>query len=154
MSQAPSSAAVNDPMKFAYWVPNVGGGLVVSKIQQRTDWGIDYNRKLAQLAENNGFEYAHGFGEAVKRADKSTHDQQGMWANSNFEDLVQYHDGFKTGLIGTPVQIAGKIVALKSIGVNLVLRGFLHYLEDVAYFGRKVLPLRRDLERLQAKKAA
>ena len=47
-----------DPVKFAYWVPNVSGGLVVSKIEQRTDWGYDYNRQLAVLAENNGFEYA------------------------------------------------------------------------------------------------
>ena len=31
-------------VKFAYWVPNVSGGLVVSKIEQRTHWGIDYNR--------------------------------------------------------------------------------------------------------------
>ena len=45
-------------VKFAYWVPNVSGGLVVSKVEQRTDWGIDYNRKLAQLAEEAGFEYA------------------------------------------------------------------------------------------------
>jgi len=27
----------NDAVKFAYWVPNVSGGLVVSKIEQRTD---------------------------------------------------------------------------------------------------------------------
>jgi hypothetical protein len=27
-----------DNIKFAYWVPNVSGGLVVSKIQQRTRW--------------------------------------------------------------------------------------------------------------------
>src|SRR3954453_531463 len=47
-----------DGIKFAYWVPNVSGGLVVSKIEQRTHWGIDYNRTLARLAENNGFEYA------------------------------------------------------------------------------------------------
>jgi FMNH2-dependent dimethyl sulfone monooxygenase len=46
------------PLKFAYWVPNVSGGLVTSTIEQRTDWGYDYNVKLAQLAENNGFEYA------------------------------------------------------------------------------------------------
>ena len=45
-------------MKFAYWVPNVSGGLVVSTIEQRTDWGYEYNKTLAQLAENNGFEYA------------------------------------------------------------------------------------------------
>jgi FMNH2-dependent dimethyl sulfone monooxygenase len=48
----------NDPVKFAYWVPNVSGGLVVSKIPQRTDWGLDYNVKLAQIAEKAGFDYA------------------------------------------------------------------------------------------------
>lgn len=47
-----------DNIKFAYWVPNVSGGLVVSKIEQRTSWDIDYNRKLAQIAERAGFEYA------------------------------------------------------------------------------------------------
>jgi len=44
--------------EFAYWVPNVSGGLVNSNIEQRTSWTIDYNRKLAQIAEANGFEYA------------------------------------------------------------------------------------------------
>ena len=47
-----------EQIKFAYWVPNVSGGLVVSKIEQRTSWDIDYNRKLAQIAEASGFEYA------------------------------------------------------------------------------------------------
>ena len=45
-------------LQFAYWVPNVSGGLVVSTIEQRTDWSYDYNRRLAVLAENNGFDYA------------------------------------------------------------------------------------------------
>ena len=45
-------------VQFAYWVPNVSGGLVTSDIEQRTDWGYDYNIKLAQTAENNGFDYA------------------------------------------------------------------------------------------------
>src|SRR5882757_7476177 len=56
------STTTNDaseaPIKFAYWVPNVSGGLVVSKIEQRTHWDYDYNKKLAVLAENSGFEYA------------------------------------------------------------------------------------------------
>ena len=47
-----------EPVKFAYWVPNVSGGLVTSDIEQRTDWSYEYNRDLAVLAENNGFEYA------------------------------------------------------------------------------------------------
>lgn len=45
-------------IKFAYWVPNVSGGLVISKIPQRTDWTLDYNIKLAQTAEQVGFDYA------------------------------------------------------------------------------------------------
>ncbi len=27
-----------EPIRFAYWVPNVSGGLVISKIPQRTSW--------------------------------------------------------------------------------------------------------------------
>ena len=49
---------ITDHIQFAYWVPNVSGGLVTSDIEQRTDWGYDYNVKLAQTAENNGFDYA------------------------------------------------------------------------------------------------
>ena len=49
---------IADHVKFAYWVPNVSGGLVTSDIEQRTDWNYEYNAKLAQTAENNGFEYA------------------------------------------------------------------------------------------------
>jgi len=37
-------------IKFAYWVPNVSGGLVISKIEQRTSWTLEYNTKLAQIA--------------------------------------------------------------------------------------------------------
>ena len=47
-----------DPLRFAYWVPNVSGGLVTSTIEQRTDWSFEYNRKLARLAERAGFDYA------------------------------------------------------------------------------------------------
>ena len=47
-----------EAVKFAYWVPNVSGGLVVSNIEQRTSWDFDYNKKLAQIAEKSGFEYA------------------------------------------------------------------------------------------------
>jgi FMNH2-dependent dimethyl sulfone monooxygenase len=64
---------------------------------------------------------------------------------------VQYNDGFKTNLIGTPQQIAERIVALKNVGVDLVLSGFLHFIEEVEYFGEKVLPLVRQLELQQEK---
>lgn len=53
-----SLPSTDTPLSFAYWVPNVSGGLVTSTIEQRTDWGYDYNRELAVLAENSGFDYA------------------------------------------------------------------------------------------------
>ncbi|MGK3981596.1 dimethylsulfone monooxygenase SfnG [Sorangium sp. So ce136] len=370
LSTSSTGAAARAPVKFAYWVPNVSGGLVVSKIEQRTHWGIDYNRKLARLAEDNGFEYAlsqvrymasygaeyqhestsfslalllaterlrviaavhpglwhpgvlaklgataddlssgrfavnvvsgwfkgeftalgepwldhderyrrseefiralrgiwtedhfslrgdfyrindftlkpkpvqkphpeifqggnskaarqmaarvsdwyfmngnsidgvraqvteiqelaaregrrvkfglnafviardteeeakqvlrdiiahadveavNGFGDAVRQAGRASPEREGMWANSSFEDLVQYNDGFRTGLIGTPEQIARRIVAYQAAGVDLVLTGFLHYLEEVEQFGKKVLPIVRELEADEARKAA
>ncbi len=53
-----ANPASREPVKFAYWVPNVSGGLVISNIPQRTSWELDYNIKLAQIAEQNGFDYA------------------------------------------------------------------------------------------------
>ena len=89
-------------------------------------------------------------GSAVKQAGQASPEGEGNWAKSTFEDLVQYNDGFRTNLIGTPQQIAERIVALKAIGVDLVLAGFLHFVEEVEYFGKKVLPLVRELESRQA----
>lgn len=69
-----------------------------------------------------------------------------MWANSNFEDLVQYNDGFRSGLIGTKEQVAERIQQFHEIGVDLILGGFLHYSDDLPAFGRDVIPLVRQLE--------
>lgn len=101
---------------------------------------------LAEIIEKADPEAVNAFGDAVKQAGKASPEGEGNWAKSSFEDLVQYNDGFKTNLIGTPQQIAERIVALKAVGVDLVLSGFLHYLEEVEYFGQKVLPLVRELE--------
>lgn len=95
-------------------------------------------------------EAVNAFGSAVKQAGQASPEGEGNWAKSTFEDLVQYNDGFRTNLIGTPQQIAERIVALKAIGVDLVLAGFLHFVEEVEYFGKKVLPLVRELESRQA----
>ncbi|MAM55067.1 MAG: dimethyl sulfone monooxygenase SfnG, partial [Microbacterium sp.] len=56
MTDSPS--LLHEPLRFAYWVPNVSGGLVVSNIEQRTSWDYEYNVRLAQTAERVGFEYA------------------------------------------------------------------------------------------------
>ena len=43
---------------YRYWVPNVSGGLVISKIEQRTGWSFERNVEYAKTAERVGFEYA------------------------------------------------------------------------------------------------
>ncbi|KTT11169.1 alkanesulfonate monooxygenase [Pseudomonas oryzihabitans] len=99
-------------------------------------------------------EAVKAFGDAARQAGASSPEGKGNWANSSFEDLVQYNDGFKPNLIGTPEQIAERIVALKGEGVDLVLAGFLHFQEEVEYFGKRVLPLVRELEARAAAQAA
>ncbi|HTV23177.1 MAG TPA: dimethyl sulfone monooxygenase SfnG [Polyangiaceae bacterium] len=108
---------------------------------------------LKEIIDKANPEAVNAFGHEVKQAGKASPEGEGNWAKSSFEDLVQYNDGFRTNLIGTPEQVAERIVALKSAGVNLVLLGFLHYLEEVEYFGKRVLPLVRQLERAQSKAA-
>lgn len=67
--------------------------------------------------------------------------------DSTFEDLVQHNDGFRTGLTGAPERIAERIAAYELLGVDLFLLGFPHcleqleQLEQVEYFGKRVLPL-------------
>ncbi|MGL4271816.1 MAG: dimethylsulfone monooxygenase SfnG [Pseudomonas paracarnis] len=101
---------------------------------------------LAQIIDQADPEAVNAFGDAARQAGKASPEGEGNWAKSSFEDLVQYNDGFKTNLIGTPQQIAERIVALKAVGVDLVLAGFLHLQEEVQYFGKRVLPLVRELE--------
>lgn len=117
------------------------------------DTEAEAQQALKDIIAHADHEAVKGFGDAVRQAGKAAPDGKGMWQNSKFEDLVQYNDGFRTGLIGTPEQIARRIVDLKGLGVNLVLGGFLHYLEEVEYFGKKVLPIVRELEAEKAKAA-
>ena len=66
---------------------------------------------------------------------------------------MQYNDGFRSNLIGTPQQIAERILSLKDAGADLILLGFLHFQEEVEYFGRHVIPLVREFEARRAKPA-
>jgi FMNH2-dependent dimethyl sulfone monooxygenase len=103
----------------------------------------DVLREIIAQADKEAVE---GFGEAVKQAGSSTREKVGMWANSNFEDLVQYNDGFRSGLIGTADQVADRIRQFYEVGVDLILGGFLHYSDDLPAFGRTVIPLVREIE--------
>ncbi len=101
---------------------------------------------LREIIAHADAEAVEGFGDAVKQAGASTRERQGMWANSNFEDLVQYNDGFKSGLIGTKEQVANRIRQFYEVGVDLILGGFLHYTDDLPAFGREVIPFVRELK--------
>ena len=101
---------------------------------------------LREIIAKAHVEAVEGFGAAVKQAGASTADKKGMWADSSFEDLVQYNDGFRTQLIGTPEQVATRIIEYRKLGVDLILTGFLHYHEEIERFGRDVIPIVRALE--------
>jgi FMNH2-dependent dimethyl sulfone monooxygenase len=101
---------------------------------------------LREIIDKAHVEAVEGFRGAVQQAGASTGDKRGMWADSTFEDLVQYNDGFRTQLIGTPEQVAERIIAYRKLGVDLILAGFLHFQEEVERFGRDVIPIVRELE--------
>jgi FMNH2-dependent dimethyl sulfone monooxygenase len=88
----------------------------------------------------------NAFGAEVKNAGQASPEREGNWAKSSFADLVQYNDGFRSNLIGTPQQIAERILSLKDAGADLILLAFLHFQEEVAFFGEHVIPLVRELE--------
>ena len=101
---------------------------------------------LADIIRQANPEAVNAFAHEVKNAGKASPEGQGNWAKSTFDDLVQYNDGFRSNLIGTPHQIAERILALKDAGASLILLGFLHFQEEVEYFGKHVIPLVRELE--------
>lgn len=106
----------------------------------------DARQVLGDIIAQADPEAVNAFGHEVKNAGKASPEGQGNWAKSTFEDLVQYNDGFRSNLIGTPQQIAERILALKEAGASLILLGFLHFQEEVEFFGREVIPLVRRLE--------
>jgi FMNH2-dependent dimethyl sulfone monooxygenase len=101
---------------------------------------------LREIIDKAHVEAVEGFRGAVQQAGASTSDKRGMWADSTFEDLVQYNDGFRTQLIGTAEQVAERIIAYRKLGVDLILAGFLHFQEEVERFGTDVIPIVRELE--------
>ena len=101
---------------------------------------------LRDIIMNADVKAVKNYGEAVKQAGRSSKEGEGMWTNSTFEDLIQYNDGFKTGLIGTPESVADRIIELRQLGIKVILTGYLHYDWELRQFGEKVIPLVREKE--------
>lgn len=104
-------------------------------------------RVLQEIQGKADTDAVEAFRIQVQNAGASTSNKTGMWANSKFEDLVQYNDGFKTKFIGTKEQIVDRILLFKSIGVSIVLTAHLHYDQEIEQFGNEILPLVRRLEK-------
>ncbi|MGY5318382.1 dimethylsulfone monooxygenase SfnG [Neomicrococcus lactis] len=142
------TAAANSGKRTAPAKPRFGiNGFVIARDSEQE--AKDTLREIVAKAHRPAVD---GFASAVKEAGQSTKDGKGMWEDSTYEDLIQYNDGFRTGLIGTPEQIAERIVDFKKIGVNLILTAYLHFQEEVEAFGRDVLPIVRELEADLARK--
>ncbi|MBJ2154032.1 LLM class flavin-dependent oxidoreductase, partial [Paracoccus sp. IB05] len=101
---------------------------------------------LREIIAKANPEAVRGFAGQVVNAGRASPEGEGNWAKSSLEDLVQYNDGFRPNLIGTPDQVAERITGLNEAGADLVLLGFLHFQEEVEYFGKHVLPRVRDIE--------
>ena len=98
------------------------------------------------IFEQADWDAIYTFKQHVLGAGASTRDKVGMWADSKDRDFVQQNDGFRPDMIGTAEQIASKIEALHSAGIDVIQCGFLHYEEDLKAFGEKVIPLVRERE--------
>lgn len=98
---------------------------------------IPHPQNSAQKSSDPTNNFTHqGFRQQVQNAGASTSNKTGMWANSKFEDLVQYNDGFKTKLIGTTEQIVDRVLLLRSLGVRVLLCAFLVCVSFIVFFLR------------------
>jgi FMNH2-dependent dimethyl sulfone monooxygenase len=116
------------------------------------DTQAEAEQTLREIIKQANVEAVAGFGEAVKEAGQASPEGEGMWSNSTFEDLVQYNDGFKPQLIGTPEFIAQRIQQYEAVGIDVLLTGYLHFIEEVDYFGWTVRPLVRQLPSLRGRR--
>lgn len=109
------------------------------------DTEAEAEAQLAEIIAHADPKIVNAFGEQVKQAGASTREKIGMWADSDFANLVQPNDGFKTKLFGPPELIADRIRQYYEVGVDLILCSFLHFTDELPEFGRSVIPLVRNL---------
>lgn len=94
---------------------------------------------LDSIIANANIDAVEAFRRHAQGAGASTKERIGMWTNSSFANLVQPNDGFKTGLIGTAETIRERIRALATVGVDLILCGFVDFFEEPTAFGKAVI---------------
>lgn len=106
---------------------------------------------LEGVIEGGDEESLEGFKEQVQQAGNSSPENEGMWQDSDMADLVQWNDGFKTGLIGTKEQVVERIRQLDAIGIDMVLTSTLNDSSEIPKFGEEIIPAVHDAEPLDEK---
>ena len=117
-----------EPLGFQYYGVDVTGGYRVANAEKGK--AVRFRKNRSAFCERA----------QVKQAGASTADKIGMWANSDYANLVQPNDGFKTRLIGPAEVIADRIRQYHEVGVDLILAAFLHYEDELPRFGETVIP--------------
>jgi len=97
------------------------------------DTEAEAQRELARITDvSNGTAY---------------HSYQDWLANTQLEQRVSLEDysvsnrGLRAGLVGTPEQVAERLIALEAAGLDLVLLQFSPQLEEMERFAEQVIPL-------------
>jgi FMNH2-dependent dimethyl sulfone monooxygenase len=78
---------------------------------------------------------------------RAYHSYQDWLANTQLEQRVSLEDysvsnrGLRTGLVGTPEQVAERLIGLEAAGLDLVLLQFSPQLEEMERFAEQVIPL-------------
>jgi FMNH2-dependent dimethyl sulfone monooxygenase len=78
---------------------------------------------------------------------RAYHSYREWLANTQLEQQVSLEDysvsnrGLRTGLVGTPEQVAERLLALEAAGLDLVLLQFSPQLEEMERFAEEVIPL-------------
>jgi FMNH2-dependent dimethyl sulfone monooxygenase len=106
---------------------------------------------LEKIIDGAEKETLESFKEQVQEAGNASPEGEGMWDDAELEDLVQWNNGFRTGLIGTKQQIVERIRQLDAIGIDMVLTSFLNYSEDLPVFAEEIIPAVREAEPLTEK---
>jgi dimethylsulfone monooxygenase len=68
----------------------------------------------------------------------------------SIQDYSVSNRGLRTNLIGSPEEIASRLVALERTGIDLVLLQFSPQYEEMERFGEQVIPLVREMSRAVA----
>lgn len=88
----------------------------------------------------------------VQQNEKSFASYQDWLANTQLENSLSLEDysvsnrGLRAGLVGTPEQVADRIIEFEEAGLDLLLLQFSPQLEEMDYFAQEVIPLVREKE--------